>query len=211
MSKVSRQLPLTETLHASNGPVLAARSRFRGGGQFVLFPLAGLGRRLAGKLPVHGVWREVGAVRPADRAELVHCHLTEDRLVAQGLEHFAVKFAGEVYRACNPVLDFAAALHQRPQLLACPLGCGYPLHRGAPSSRPVAKPDLVSFAYQARVHPNPFSSKLRTSPSSKAACQELDRSEIKPCLATGDGPLKVPCQPPIAAKPSEGPLDHPAP
>jgi integrase len=35
---------------------------------------------------------------------------------------------------------------------------------GSPSSRPVAKPDLVGFAYQARVHPNPFSSKLRTSP-----------------------------------------------
>src|SRR5215831_8992095 len=33
-----------------------------------------------------------------------------------------------------------------------------------PSSRPVAKPDLVGFAYQAKVHPNPFSSKLRTSP-----------------------------------------------
>src|SRR5262249_40579076 len=34
-----------------------------------------------------------------------------------------------------------------------------------PSSRPVAKPDLVGFAYQAKVHPNPFSSKLRTSPA----------------------------------------------
>jgi hypothetical protein len=31
--------------------------------------------------------------------------------------------------------------------------------------RPVPKPNLVDFAYQARVHPNPFSSKLRTSPS----------------------------------------------
>src|SRR5262249_31245677 len=36
-----------------------------------------------------------------------------------------------------------------------------------PSSRPVAKPDLVGFAYQAKVHPNPFSSKLRTSPNPK--------------------------------------------
>src|SRR5712691_1941440 len=46
--------------------------------------------------------------------------------------------------------------------------------------------------------------------SGKAACQKLDGSQIKPCLAAGDGPLKVPRQPPIAAKPGEGPLDHPA-
>src|SRR2546430_4692033 len=46
--------------------------------------------------------------------------------------------------------------------------------------------------------------------SGKAARQKLDGSQIKPCLAAGDGPLKVPRQPPIAAKPAEGPLDHPA-
>ncbi len=63
------------------------------------------------------------------------------------------------------VRHLASAVHQRSQLLACPLGSRYPLHRGAPSSRPVAKPVLVGFAYQARVHPNPFSSKLTTSPS----------------------------------------------
>jgi len=49
--------------------------------------------------------RSVGAVRTTDRAELVHRHLTENRLVAQGLEHFAVKLAGEVNRACNPVVE----------------------------------------------------------------------------------------------------------
>jgi len=31
--------------------------------------------------------------------------------------------------------------------------------------RPVAKPDLVGSPDQAKVHPNPFSSKLRTSPT----------------------------------------------
>jgi hypothetical protein len=38
---------------------------------------AGWGRRLADKLVVHGVGREVGAIGPAHRAELVHSHLTE--------------------------------------------------------------------------------------------------------------------------------------
>ena len=70
-------------------------------------------------------------------------------------------------RASIPHLT--ATLHQCLQLLACSVGCGYPLHWGAPSSRPVAKPDLVGFAYQARVHPNPFSSKLRTSPSRRSS------------------------------------------
>src|SRR5580704_17303272 len=64
-----------------------------------------------------------------------------------------------------PVRHLAATFHQRLQLLACPIRCGYPRHWGAPSLRPVAKPDLVGFAYQARVYPNPFSSKLRTSPA----------------------------------------------
>src|SRR5271165_4861495 len=47
--------------------------------------------------------------------------------------------------------------------------------------------------------------------SGKAACQQLDGGKIKPCLAAGDGPLKVPRQPPIAAKPGEGALNDPAP
>jgi hypothetical protein len=57
-----------------------------------------LGRRLAGKLAVHGIGRNVEAIGPAYRAELIRRHLTEYRLVAKRLEHFAVKLAGEVYR-----------------------------------------------------------------------------------------------------------------
>jgi hypothetical protein len=66
---------------------------------------SGLWRQFAGKLAVHGVGREVGAVRPADRAELVNRHLTEYRLVAQRLENLAVKLAGQVYHACNTVVE----------------------------------------------------------------------------------------------------------
>ena len=47
--------------------------------------------------------------------------------------------------------------------------------------------------------------------SGKAACQQLDGSKIKPRLSAGDGPLKVLGHPPIAAKPGQGPFDHPAP
>ena len=36
-------------------------------------------------------------------------------------------------------------------------------------------------------------------------------AQIKPRLAAGDSPLKVPRQPAIAAKPGEGPLDDPSP
>ena len=36
-------------------------------------------------------------------------------------------------------------------------------------------------------------------------------AKIKPRLAAGDGPLKVPRQPAIAPKPGEGPLDDPSP
>jgi hypothetical protein len=43
--------------------------------------------------------------------------------------------------------------------------------------------------------------------SGKAARQQLDRRKIKPCLAAGDCSLKVPRQPPIAAKPGRGALD----
>jgi hypothetical protein len=64
----------------------------------------------------------------------------------------------------TPILNLAATLRQRLQLLACSLGCRYPLHRGAPLWRPVVKPDLVGSPDQAKVHPNPFSSNLRTSP-----------------------------------------------
>src|SRR6266481_1288064 len=46
--------------------------------------------------------------------------------------------------------------------------------------------------------------------ASEAACEKLDGSKKKPCLAAGDGPLKVPRQPPIAAKPAKRPLNHPA-
>jgi hypothetical protein len=48
---------------------------------------SGLRRRLSGKLAVHGVGREVEAVRPAYRAELVHCDLAEYRFVPQRLEN----------------------------------------------------------------------------------------------------------------------------
>ena len=40
--------------------------------------------------------------------------------------------------------------------------------------------------------------------SGKAASQQLDGSKIEPRLTAGDGPLKVPRQPPITAKPGEG-------
>ena len=46
--------------------------------------------------------------------------------------------------------------------------------------------------------------------SGKAACRKLDGSKIRPCLASGDGPLEILGQPPVAAKPSEGSLDEPA-
>ena len=36
-------------------------------------------------------------------------------------------------------------------------------------------------------------------------------AKIRPRLAAGDGPLKVPRQPAIAPKPGEGPLDDPSP
>src|SRR6516162_8889242 len=36
-------------------------------------------------------------------------------------------------------------------------------------------------------------------------------AKIRPRLAAGDGPLKVPRQPAIASKPGEGPLDDPSP
>jgi hypothetical protein len=39
----------------------------------------------------------------------------------------------EAHELRTPVLDLAPTSHQRLQLLACPLGCGYLLHRGAPS------------------------------------------------------------------------------
>ena len=35
-------------------------------------------------------------------------------------------------------------------------------------------------------------------------------AKIRPRLAAGDGPLKVPRQPAIASKPGEGPLDDPS-
>ena len=43
------------------------------------------------------------------------------------------------------------------------------------------------------------------------ACQQLNRSQIKPRFAAGNGRFEILRQPPIAAKPAEGPLDHPAP
>jgi hypothetical protein len=66
---------------------------------------SGLRRRLSGNLAVHGVGREVGAVRPAYRAEFVHWDLAEYRFVPQRLENLAVKLAGEVYCACNAIVE----------------------------------------------------------------------------------------------------------
>jgi hypothetical protein len=54
---------------------------------------------------VHGVGREFAAIRPGHRAELINRHLTEHRLVAQRLEDLAFKLAGQVYCACNPVVE----------------------------------------------------------------------------------------------------------
>jgi len=83
-------------------------------------------------------------------------------------------------------LDLASAIHQRSELFACPLGCRYPVHRGAPSLSPVAKPVLVGFAYQAKVHPNPFSSKLTTSPCSapRAPLSYVVKQLIKRCTSS---------------------------
>src|SRR5262249_7996315 len=58
---------------------------------------------------------------------------------------------------------FALAVHQCLQTLARPLGCGYPAHRGAPSSEVRRQTGPRGFANQATVHPNPFSSNPRTS------------------------------------------------
>jgi len=63
----------------------------------------------------------------------------------------------------------ASTLHQRLELFACSVRSRYPVHRGAPSWRPVAKPNLVDLAYQASTHPNPFSSKPGTSPPRQGA------------------------------------------
>jgi hypothetical protein len=85
---------------------LSGRRRFRGGVAFGLLLLSsGLRRRLSGKLAVHGIGREVGAVRPAYRAEFVHSDLAEYRLVPKRLENLAVKLAGEVYCACNAIVE----------------------------------------------------------------------------------------------------------
>ena len=46
--------------------------------------------------------------------------------------------------------------------VSSPSGCSFVV-------RPVAKPNLVDFAYQAKVHSNPFPSKPRTSPSKPRA------------------------------------------
>ena len=43
------------------------------------------------------------------------------------------------------------------------------------------------------------------------ACQQLNRSQIKPRLAAGNGRFEILRQPPVATKPAEGSLDHPAP
>jgi hypothetical protein len=81
-------------------------ARRRGGVAFsALLLWSGLRRRLSGKLAVHGVGREVEAVRPAYRAELVRCDLAEYRFVPQRLENLTGKLAGEVYCACNPVVE----------------------------------------------------------------------------------------------------------
>ena len=45
----------------------------------------------------------------------------------------------------------------------------------------------------------------------QAACQQLNRSQIKPRLAAGNGGFEILRQPPVASKPAEGSLDHPAP
>jgi hypothetical protein len=54
---------------------------------------------------VHGVGSQVEAVWPAHRAEFIDRHLTEYRLVAQGLEHHSGEFAGQVYSARNAVVE----------------------------------------------------------------------------------------------------------
>src|SRR5712691_9368839 len=59
------------------------------------------------------------------------------------------------------------------------------------------------------------SSYIRTSMTcrrvGKTTCQQLNGSKIKPCLAAGEGRLEIFRQSPVAAKPGEGSLDHPAP
>jgi len=75
---------------------------------------------------------------------------------------------------------FPPPFHQRFQLLACPLGCRYSLHRGAPSFE-VSFPNQASpdSPNQARDHPNRFSSKFRTSPAARVIdwmkCVEISR------------------------------------
>jgi hypothetical protein len=74
--------------------------------------------RAPGELAVHGVRRQVWAVRPADGTELVDRHLVEHCLVAQGLKDLAVELAGEVDRARDPVveLDVEPVLGKRADL-----------------------------------------------------------------------------------------------
>jgi hypothetical protein len=42
-------------------------------------------------------------------------------------------------------------------------------------------------------------------------CQQLNRSQIKPRFAAGNGRFEILRQPPVSTKPAEGSLDHPAP
>src|SRR5262249_18279197 len=73
---------------------------------------------------------------------------------------------------------FARSLDHCLQLLACPLGCRYSLHRGAPSQRPAQyRSSLI--ANQAKLHPNPFSSKLRTSPLDASTITNIIRSRSR--------------------------------
>src|SRR5207248_5758162 len=70
----------------------------------------------------------------------------------------------KAYQLGAQIAPLAIALDQCLQALARPLGCGYPVHRGAPLLEAGRQNRPRRFANQARLHPTPFSSKFRTSP-----------------------------------------------
>src|SRR5215813_1968701 len=89
--------------------------------------------------PGNSPWlpRELGdGVKPDTRYPRVH---------ALGV-HFIVwqhTLRRQTHQLRTSVLGLASPLHQRLQLLACPLRSRYPLHRGGSSLRPVARPNFV--------------------------------------------------------------------
>src|SRR5204863_8063586 len=71
-----------------------------------LAPRSGSSGCFAGELDMHGVWSEVGTIRPADGAVFIDHDLAEQRLVTQRLEHFPGELAGKVDGSLDTIIEF---------------------------------------------------------------------------------------------------------